>query len=254
MHVTVVGSSCSIPRPGRACSSYLVEGGGSAVVADLGTGAFANLRLAREPETLDAVVISHMHADHFLDVIPLRYALKYGDRSTDRKLPLYLPPGGEGMLRGLVGAFASEAGDDFLGDVFDVRSYDPTKSLHVGDIAIRFAATSHYIATYAVRFEAAGASVVYSADTSPDDRVVALAAAADAFLCEATLSVAGEAERPRGHSSAREAGAMAARADVARLLLTHYPASADVAELEATARAAYGGVIHVVDDGYRLAL
>jgi ribonuclease BN (tRNA processing enzyme) len=252
--VTVVGSSCSIPRPGRACSSYLLESATHAVVADLGTGAFANLRRYLEPDRIDAVVISHMHADHFLDVVPLRYALKYGNRVRDGKLPLYLPPGGEAMLRRLVGAFAIESGDDFLGEVFDVRTFDPAATLETGDVRLRFAPTSHYVPTFALRADVGDASVTYSADTAPDDRVVALARDSSAFICEATLAPEGERELPRGHLSAREAAKMAADARVERLLLSHYPASADVGELEAIARSVFDGDVTVVDDGYRVSL
>ncbi len=250
MKLTVVGSSCSIPRPGRACSSYLVESAEAAIVADLGSGAFASLRRFRDPDSLDAVVISHMHADHFLDLVPLRYALKYGDRSGDRKVGLYLPPDGEVMLRKLVGAFHSEAGSDFIEDVFDVRAYDPENKLCIRDLTLRFAPTSHYISTFAMRFETRDASLTYSADTAPDKRVAALAGGTTAFLCEATLTERGEAERPRGHSSAREAAGMAASAGVGRLLLTHYPSSADVQQLKTAAGAAFGGPIDVVDDGF----
>ncbi len=241
MKLTVVGSSCSIPRPGRACSSYLVESAGAAVIADLGTGAFANLRSHRAFDAIDAIVISHMHADHFLDVIPMRYALKYGERSNARRPLLYVPPGGAEMLRE-------------LGDAFEVRTYDPKVPLHVGDMTVRFAPTSHYIATYAMRFEAAGASVTYSADTAPDEGVVALAHETDAFVCEATLHEKNEADFPRGHLSAREAGGMAKRAAARRLLLSHYPASTDAASLEAGARSTFEGRIHVVDDGFALDL
>jgi ribonuclease BN (tRNA processing enzyme) len=253
LKLTVVGSSCSIPRPGRACSSYLVEGAGAAVIADLGTGAFANLRRHRAFDAFDAIVISHMHADHFLDVIPMRYALKYGERTNARRPLLYLPPGGAEMLRELVGAFARESGD-FLGDAFDVRTYDPRDALHVGEMVVRFAPTAHYIATYAMRFESAGASVTYSADTAPDEGVVTLARDTDAFVCEATLHEGNEVDLPRGHLSAREAGAMAKRAAARRLLLSHYPASSDTASLEAGARSTFDGRIHVVDDGFTLDL
>jgi len=232
----------------------LFESAARTIVADLGTGAFANLRRYLEPEQIDAIVISHMHADHFLDVIPMRYALKYGTRTNARKPALYLPPGGEATLRQLVGAFARESGDDFVGEVFEVRTFDPEQTLSLGDVRLRFAATSHYIPTFALRVESGDASVAYSADTAPDERVVALAAGADAFLCEATLSAAGEAETPRGHLSAREAAAMAAEAGVGRLLLSHYPASADVRQLEAIARAGFAGEVTVVDDGYTLCL
>jgi ribonuclease BN (tRNA processing enzyme) len=158
------------------------------------------------------------------------------------------------MLRRLVATFAPESGDDFLGDAFDVRTFDPGRTLVVGDVELRFAPTSHYVPTFAIRFDSGGASVTYSADTSPDSNVVALATNCDAFVCEATLTTAGEAEIPRGHTSAREAAVMAAEAGAASLYISHYPASADPHELEATARTGFGGAVVVVDDGYRFAV
>jgi len=252
--VTVAGSSCSIPRPGRACSSYLIETPGSAIVADLGTGALANVLRTRAAETIDAVIISHMHADHFIDVIPLRYALKYGARTHDRRVLLYLPPGGEHVLRTLTGAFAKESHHDFIGEVFDVRTYDPTQTLSIGNASVRFAPTSHYIPTFALRLDTGGVSMTYSADTAPDEAIARLAHESNVFLCEATLAPAGEVERPRGHLSAREAATLARSGDVARLVLTHYPASANAATLAEHARTVYDGPIDVADDGYRLAL
>ncbi len=231
-----------------------MEGGGRAVVADLGSGAFANMLRYRRADSIDAIVVSHMHADHFLDIIPMRYALKYGERANDRRVALYLPPAGEDMLARMVGAFARESNADFIGELFDVRTYDPRTILRVGDLSLTFAPTSHYIPTYALRCEYAGQSVAYSADTAPDDAVVALAREVGAFVCEATLTRAAEAELPPAHLSARQAGAMAARANVARLVLSHYPASADPAELERDARGVYAGPISVADDGFRLSL
>ena len=250
MRVTVLGSSCSIPRPQRACSSYLVETHDGAIVADLGSGAFANLVRVRAPESIDAIVISHMHADHFLDIIPLRYALKYGARTNDRRVAVYLPPGGEAMLRSLVSAFAHETGHDFLGDVFDCRTYDPLVALEVADAVVRFAPTRHYIPTFACRFDSRGASVTYSGDTAPTGAVVALARETDAFICEATLTAAQEDEEPRGHSSAREAGMLATEARARRLVLSHYPASADRTQLAAAARSTFAGPVAIADDGY----
>ncbi|MBD5656038.1 MAG: MBL fold metallo-hydrolase, partial [Candidatus Eremiobacteraeota bacterium] len=247
--MTVVGSSCSIPRPARACSSYLFEAGEHAIVADLGSGAFGKLLQFRSAESIDAIVISHMHADHFLDVIPMRYALKYGRRTNDRRVVLYLPPEGDTMLKRLAGAFVPESPHDFIGEVFDVRTYDADSILRVGDATLRFAPTSHYIATFALRCEYGASSVTYSADTSPDERVTALAREANALLCEATLATEEEVDRPRGHVSAREAGLMASQAAVGRLVLTHYPHSADVVQLEASARAEYDGPVTVADDG-----
>lgn len=223
-----------------------------AVVVDLGTGAFSNLIRYRSPDTLDALVITHMHADHFLDTLPLRYALKYGERTNGRKLPLYLPPTGEAMLRRLCSAFAKESGDDFLADVFDVRTYDPTLPLRCGTAVVRFAPADHFIPTFAVRCDVAGASVAFSSDTAPVDSVVKLARGARLFVCEATLNEAEESEAGRGHMSAREAGAMAARAVAERLVITHYTEAASPEDLAARARLAFTGDVDVADDGYRI--
>ncbi len=223
------------------------------MVADLGSGAFSNLVRYRPPDSLDGIIISHMHADHFLDIIPLRYALKYGHRSNDRKLPLYLPPGGGTMLRRLCSAFAKETDADFLGEVFDVRAYDPAAALRLHAATLRFAPTDHFVPTFAMRCDVAASSFVYSSDTAPADSVATLAREADLFLCEATLSDAEVNEPKRGHMSALEAGTIAARAAVKRLVLTHYPAAASPAAIAGSARAAFDGAIEVADDGHRFA-
>ncbi len=248
LRVTVLGSSSSIPRPGRACAGYLIEGGGSSIVADLGNGVLGNLRRLTASEDLDAVVITHMHADHFLDVIPMRYELKYGPRSNDKKLKLYLPPDGEAMLRKLVDAFARESPADFIGEVFDVRTFDPARVLQIGETAIRVAPTRHYIPTFAVRFELESSCICYSSDSAPAPALVELARKAGMFLCEATL-LPGERESGlRGHLSAAEAGTIASEAEVERLIVTHWPAETTAAELHAEASSTYDGPIGIADD------
>jgi ribonuclease BN (tRNA processing enzyme) len=216
-------------------------------VLDLGTGALANLRRHADYDRLGAVVISHMHADHFIDLIPLRYALRYGSRRRSAKLPVYLPPGGLAMLRKLVSAFADEGGE-FLSDVFDLHEYDPSRALRIGGASVRFALTEHYIPTFAMRWERDGVSVTYSADTAPAAAVAALARETDAFVCEATLRH-GEVEPGlRGHVSAAEAAAMARDAGVRRLVLTHYGEESTSQDLDGAARAIYTGQIVVADD------
>jgi ribonuclease BN (tRNA processing enzyme) len=251
--LTVAGSSCSIPRPDRACSSYLVDDGETPIVLDLGTGAFANLRRYVDYDRLGAVVISHMHADHFLDLIPLRYALRYGPRQRARKLPVYLPPGGLATLKTLVSAFADEGGD-FLSDVFALDEYDPAATLAIEGATLRFAHTAHYVPAFAIRWDEGGASLTYSADTAPDERVVELARESDVFLCEATL-LHGEVEAGmRGHSSARDAAEMARAAGVRQLILTHYGGESTSRDLDEAARAVYHGEIVVADDHRRVDL
>jgi ribonuclease BN (tRNA processing enzyme) len=249
----VAGSSSSIPRPDRACSSYLVDGGDSSIVFDLGTGALANLRRHVDYDRLGSVVISHMHADHFLDLIPLRYAVRYGSHRRTNKIRVFLPPGGLAMLRALVSTFAHEGGD-FLTDAYDLHEYDPSQPLAVDGATLRFARTAHYIPAFAARWERDGASVTYSADTAPDQRVVELARDSDVFICEATLR-RGETEHgERGHCTAAEAAAMAQAAGVRRLVLTHYGEESTAADLDLSAREIFTGEIVVADDHHTLTL
>ena len=218
---------------------------------DLGSGAFANLRLALDYPRLDAVVISHMHADHFLDLVPLRYGLRYGPQLRDSRLPLWLPPGGAAMLRRLCAAFDAQEGGDFLDRVYDVREYDPAAALEVGDVRLTFAAATHFVEAYAIRAESGSEAFTYSGDTAPSDSVVELARGSALFLCEATLGLGTENGR-RGHSSAAEAGEMARRGGVGRLALTHY-AEAPELLVEAASRT-FGGPVTAVDDGFECEL
>lgn len=237
-----------MPRPGGACSAYLVEAGGSAVLFDAGPGSVAKLQLALPYTRLDAIVISHMHADHFFDLVPMRQGLKYGPLRREAPLPLFLPPGGRRALDALRRAVAPDAPADFFDGVYAVCEYDPASRLNVDGLSVAFARTRHYIEGFAVRADYAGASVTYSSDTAPCDAVVALAEETDLFLCEASLGLTGESGE-RGHSSAEEAGAMAQAAGAHRLVLTHYGAANSPAELHAGARAAFSGAVDVAEDG-----
>jgi ribonuclease BN (tRNA processing enzyme) len=253
LQLVVVGSSSAAPRPGRACSSYLVRTLRAAVVLDLGNGALGKLQLAIDYRQLDAIVVSHLHGDHFLDVIPLRFALKRRPSLRDRRLPLWLPPGGAQMLRQLCGLLTGSDGAAFLDEVFDVREYDPAGQLQIGDARLTFAPARHYIPAYAIRAACDGASIVYSADTAPCRSVVELGRGASLFLCEATLGLGSE-EEPRGHSSAYEAGAMAQRAGVERLVLTHYSAADSADALVAAARERFEGPVLAAEDGVELSI
>lgn len=248
MRVRVIGSSASVPRPGRACSCTMIRTREANVLFDMGTGAFAKLREAIDYPAIDAVIITHMHADHFLDLIPLRYGLKYGPLTRDGRMALWLPPGGEAVLRAVTASFSADSGSDFLDSVFDVREYDPSGELYVGNLTITFAKTVHYIEAYAIRAERDGASFVYSGDTAPSEDVEQLARACGLLLCEATLGL-GTERGERGHLSAIEAGAMAKNCGARRLLLTHYGSEFAPDELTGAAQTVYRGPTAVADDG-----
>jgi ribonuclease BN (tRNA processing enzyme) len=227
-----------------------LESGRATVMFDCGTGALSALRQICDYSALDAVVVTHMHADHFFDLVPLRYGLTYGPSLRATPLPLWLPPGGEAVLRTVCSGFGRDRAADFF-SAFELRTYDARTHVEIGDVTLSFAAVRHYIDAYAVRAHTESAAFVYSGDSAPCDALVDLARACDLFLCEASLGTSGESE-PRGHSSAQEAGAMAAAANVRALALTHYPAECSIDALGDAAASRYGGPITVADDGMRL--
>ncbi|HEY2476279.1 MAG TPA: MBL fold metallo-hydrolase [Candidatus Cybelea sp.] len=251
LRLTVVGSSPATPRPSGACSSYLLQTAGATLLLDIGSGALGKLRETLDYARLDGVVISHMHADHFFDLVPLRQGLKYETARRAERLPLWLPPNGTAALDALRRAVSPDADADFFDDLFAVAEYDPAQPLRVGDLELTFRRTHHYIEGYAVRAACNGESFVYSSDTAPCDAVVELARTSPFFLCEAALGLGSE-NGVRGHSSAREAGEMAARAGVQRLVLTHYSAAWEPDELIAAARRSFWGPVALATDGMEL--
>lgn len=244
-----MGSSSSTPRPGRASSCYLVSDGAVTIALDFGSGAFSSLRKVLDYAALDAVIVSHMHADHFLDLVPLRYALAYGPTRRATGLRVYLPPGGEGVLRGLAATIATSEPVAFYEPVVELHPYDPNGTLSFGGLTIRFARARHTLETYAMRVEGAGRTLAYSADTAPCSAIVELARGADLFLCEATLGSQPDDGERQLHATAEEAGSMARDAGVEHLVLTHYGSECDPAGMRAAARAVFRGRVTIADDG-----
>jgi ribonuclease BN (tRNA processing enzyme) len=247
----IAGSSSAVPRPGRANSGYLLRTSGCAIAIDLGSGALARLREAIDIADLDAVVISHMHADHFIDLIALRYALRY-EMQRPKPLTVYVPPGAIEILSHVVRPLKET--DNFFGGIYDLREYAPGEPLQIGDCSVRFVKTLHYIPCYAMRIETPAGVLGFSADTAPCEAVPTLVRGADVFLCEAALGAYGRENGKRGHLNAHEAGEMAARAEVQHLVLTHYSANAGAVDMREAAAAAFKGPITIADDGIELTL
>jgi len=240
-----------MPRPGSACSCYLLAAGDTAILLDLGSGALGKLQLATSYADVDAIVVSHMHADHFFDLVPLRYGLKYGAKPAAERMPLWLPSGGRATLEDLRRIVGRDDNVDFFEGVFAMREYDPAEALTIGGLRLSFCKTRHYVDAFSIRADCEGRSLTYSADTAPSEAVAEHARGSALFLCEAALGV-GTEEGERGHMSASEAGEMALRADVGRLVLTHYPAAAAPQALVAAAKEKFPGPVECAVDGLEL--
>lgn len=220
LRLTVLGNSTAVPHPESAAAGYLVEWGETTILLDAGQGVIRSLQDRLDPHHLTAVVIGHMHADHSLDLVGLRYLYPWGERAPD-PLPVHLPPGGRARLDALAVGISERVG--FFDDAYDAVEYDPSVPLVIGPLTIRFNKGRHYVPAWGLTVEAPdGARIAYTGDTGPSDSVVDFSADADLMLIEAALRLAGHDDVERGHLTPEEAIDMATRARARSALLVHY--------------------------------
>lgn len=246
MRITVLGKSPAWPDAGGACSGYLVQDGDTCLLVDCGAGVFGKLRATVDYVDVDAVVITHLHADHVLDLIPFGTALTFSPRARDVRPRLIVPPGATAALGALTAA-VSQPG--LLEGAFALSEYDPADTIAVGALRLRFQPVPHYVPANAVEVRgSAGGRFTFGADHGPTDVLDAFARATDLLLLEATLPEP-ETELPRGHMTAGEAGAVAAGCDAKRLVLTHISDELDAEHALAEALRAYDGPVEIAREG-----
>lgn len=248
MRLTVLGRSPASPNPGEACAGYLVEGAGSRVLVDIGPGVVAQLLRRHHPDELDAVVISHMHADHMLDLVTLRYVFPWLGRPKEERLRVILPPGSTDQIHDLARGVGSAK---HFESSFRLSEHDGTTPFRFGDLSFAPVATQHYIPCWGFRMEADGRRLAYTADTAPCEGLNELATDADLLLSEATLHSLDEdasPPEPRGHLLPAEAGAAARAGGTRGLMLTHLPVNgAEGAWARTAAEEAFGGQVDVAE-------
>ena len=254
MELTILGSSGTYAAGGSACTGYLIDAGGVKVWLDCGPGTLGRLADFLQLEELAAVVVSHEHPDHCLELPILYNALRYHrSRSPLRVF------GTEGTKQ-LIARIVKRP----LEPVFDWRIVSSGDEVGIGDGRWSFDRTDHPPETLAVKAEADGRSLVFSSDTGPGWTGESFAEEVDVLLCESTFArdadfAAGEpdrarrpfsGERPAGtkHLVAAEAGSIARNCGAGRLMLTHLaPGSDRDAHLEG-ARSCFDGAVEVVRD------
>ena len=248
--LTVLGSGVAWANPGGVCSGYLVRSGPTRLLVDCGSGVLGRLRAHADPRELDAVLVSHLHPDHYMDLVGLRYGIKYGGLGGDRPLRVFLPPGGCDLLAEL--GTVLDRNPRFFAEVFALAEYDPGVPLTFGALSVALRRVQHYIPSFSMRFTAER-TLVYSSDSAPCEAIVEHASGADTLLCEAAMLHHGQDESDparRGHLTAGEAGQIARRAGVGRLLITHAPLDPDDPGRAAREAAVYfSGTIERVEDG-----
>jgi ribonuclease BN (tRNA processing enzyme) len=251
LRITVLGKSPAWQDADGACSGYLLEEDGACLLLDCGNGVFSKLRRFREYVEVDAVVISHLHADHILDLVPFASALTYSPRQAvdePARPRLLVPEGGAAALRRLCEAAGMSA--EHVEHAFAVTEYAPTDVVEVGTMRVRFHRVPHYVPTCAVDVASGngGGRFTYGADSAPNDELVRFADGTDLLMIEATLP-APEHNVPRGHLTPAEAGEHGSKARVRRLVLTHISDELDERWAQAQAEKAFGGPVDVAHEG-----
>jgi ribonuclease BN (tRNA processing enzyme) len=246
MRLTVLGCAGSFPGPEAACSSYLVEADGFRLLIDFGTGSLSALQRFSGLYAVDAILLSHLHADHVFDACSYIVARRYAPAGPLPPIPVYAPAGAPQRL-------ATAYGGPDEGPVDDVYSFHTLQpgSFPIGPFRVAVDRVNHPVETYGVRVEHDERVLTYSADTAACESLLRLAQGADTFLCEASY-LDGMDNPPDLHLTGREAGEHAAKAGVGRLLLTHLvPAwGSELSTLEA-ASSAFTGPVEVVRPGCR---
>ena len=246
MQLTVLGSGAACPPPGQNSSGYLVEEAGTTLLLDCGHGVASTLFEVCPSGAVDHILITHMHVDHFIDIVPIRFHVTRDMEGVpERRVHLHLPPGGVKQMHALLDAINFPA--QFFSNTFAVNEYDPKHGLRLGALGLEFAEAKHYIPAWAVRVNGSS-SITYSGDTAPCEAVAALGRDTDLFVCEATLAEA-ESGPVRGHCTPEQAGGLAADGGVRRLLLSHFWCGQDPEEFGRRARATFPGPVETARDG-----
>ncbi len=242
MRVIVLGGSGTYPRPGEACNGFLIQESGADILLDFGTGCMANLLKTVDFTRLDAVVISHMHVDHYLDLYPLFYAMRF---HLDKPwgLPLYAPRGALATMGKIMG----EDSRAYLERVFTPYDLQVGESFRAGPLQVQCYPAFHPVEAFCLRLETVDGparTLGYSGDTAPCPGLVEAARGVDLFLCEATM-INSFAEHAHGHMTSAGAGQAAREAGAARLVLTHIWPTFDREQSRSEAAEAYDGPVDV---------
>ncbi len=223
---------------------------------------FAKLRTVLDYVQVDAVMISHLHADHVLDLIPYSLALAYSPRlhpNGSGRAPLlpatprprlHAPPGARTRFRELSSVLGQS---DAIEAAFDVREYDPDETMTVGPFTARFCEVPHYTRCFAIELAVPGHRFTFGADCAPNDALAAFAVGTDLLMLEATLEQP-ETDGRRGHMTAAEAGDLARRAGARRLVVTHFSDELDAGWVAAEATRGFGAEVTLAREGVELSV
>lgn len=242
MRLTVLGSAASYAGPGEACAGHLVQTEQTRVLFDCGHGVLANLGKVIDPTSVDAIFITHYHPDHFVDLYGLQSMLRYAPQGPLPAIDVHLPEGLEDRIKCLL----SQRGCGAMDEAFNFSLIEAGVPVEVGDITVTAYPADHTVESFALKAEADGAVLAYTADSRPGSLIDGAVAGADFILCEATLPEQYAGLAP--HMTATEAGQLARKAGASQLAMVHIWPTNDRASQEKAATEAFGRPAHVASE------
>ncbi|SFA79789.1 MULTISPECIES: MBL fold metallo-hydrolase [unclassified Bacillus (in: firmicutes)] len=244
MKLTIIGFWGGYPKANGASSGYLLEHDGFQLLIDCGSGVLAKLQNKVQPEEIDAMIVSHYHPDHIADIGVIQHARLIqgflGKKMTT--LPIYAHAENQTEFAKLT-----------YKDITKGMAYQPNEPLTVGPFTITFVKTIHPAPCYAMRIEAGGKAIVYTADSAYQDAFVPFSEKADLLLCECNF-YAGQNASNAGHMTSTDAGMLAQKAGVKQLILTHLPQFGNLENLVTEAAAEYKGFISLAEEFMEITL
>ncbi len=246
MKLTIVGSAGSYPGPDSPASSYLLEHDGARLLLDMGNGSLGSLQKYTDIYAIDAVLISHLHVDHCIDLCSYYVARKYNPDGPARRIPVFGPKNTGDRMAAAYGLPKNPG----MHDEFNFLRHE-ADATSIGPFELTTARMAHPVPTYGMRITAGGRTLVFSADTGPTSALVELSQGADLALYEASFM-----ERPDNpvnlHLTGGQAAEHAMAAGVGRLVLTHMVAWNDNEAVRADAEAKFDGELVVARPGLTL--
>ncbi|MEJ7831598.1 MAG: MBL fold metallo-hydrolase [Nocardioides sp.] len=250
MRLTVIGCSGSYPGPDSPASCYLLEAQDGPdgdprtwrILVELGNGALGALHNYIDPLTVDAVLVSHLHADHCLDLCGYYVMRKYHPLGAQPRIPVWGPPGTAERMA-MAYDLPLEPG---MHEEFEFRAYDATFT--IGPFTITPVPVDHPVDAFGLRISAGDVTIGYSGDTAPCEGLDRVAAGVHLFLAEASFREVDD-NPPNIHLTGTDCGEAAARGRAERLVLTHIPPWFDKGHALAEARSVYSGPVELARPG-----
>lgn len=220
MRLTVLGTGSARPVGDSAQSGVLVESGDTAILFDIGSGIASQVEARIGATNLAALFVGHYHADHWIDIGPMRYKFPWGEPAP-RPLPVFLPPGGREKLDHLAAAINERP--KFFDPAFDITEYETGQRFQVGPISVVPHAVGHYVPAYSMEITGPdGERIIYAGDMGPSEMIVELARDAELLILEATLESGVTDDARRGHLDTPEAIDHVVRSNARQGILVHY--------------------------------